>query len=161
MSGLKEEGKGGWVPKPVFLFYGLGDFCDLFDVVEKPWINPGDFMNAFHRPSLVERVAEIPQTGRIGDAELHRELVLGNRGSAGSEVEATFQTFDVQRSQGFHEGFLECPANAHGLSDAFHRGGQNSFCPRELLKCETRDLCDDIVEGRFKGGGGASGDVVF
>ncbi len=52
------------------------------------------------------------------------------------------------------------PADGHGFTNRFHRGGQAGLGARELLESEARYFGDDIVNGRFKTGWRHLGDVI-
>ena len=71
LSGLKEKGKGGRVSEPTLFFDRLGDFCNLFQVIQEPWVDFSNFVDSFDRPSLVEGVADIPNSGGMRCAELN------------------------------------------------------------------------------------------
>ncbi len=118
-------------------------------------------MDSFNRPSPVEGVADIPDSGRVRGAELNGQLILGHRRGAGSQVETTLQATDVQGAKGFHERLLKGSAYSHSLADTLHGGCQDGIRTRELFKGETRNFGHNVVESGFEGGRGGSGDIVL
>ena len=64
-------------------------------------------------------------------------------------------------AQAFLNGFLEGASDGHHLAYALHAGAQLVVHAVELGEVPTRNLANDIVEGRFKEGAGGLGDGVF
>ena len=52
-------------------------------------------MDSLYRPTLVESMADIPDTGRVRGAKLNGELIFGNGCRAGPEVEPTLKAFNI------------------------------------------------------------------
>ena len=159
--GFAEKRKSGRVAEPGLLFKLAGDFRDFADVIEKPGINGGDLMNLLEGPTLIQGVTQIPEPGGVGGAEKIGELILGNWRGAGAEIKPTLLALEVEGAKGLHEGFAKGAADAHGLADAFHGGGQDGFGSREFLESKTGNFGDHIIEGGFEGGRGFPGDIVL
>ena len=71
LSGLKEKWKEGRVSEPTLFFHRLGNFCNLFQVIQEPGVDFCNFVDSFDRPSLVEGVADIPNSGWMRCAKLN------------------------------------------------------------------------------------------
>ena len=56
----------------------------------------------------------------------------------------------LERAQAFLERLFEGPADRHGLADRLHRRSQRRVGSRKFFKSKTRDLRNDIINGRLK-----------
>ena len=97
----------------------------------------------------------------MGDAELVGELIFRYGCGACAEIQASLAPLEIQGTESLHEGFAEGTANSHGLTHAFHGGGEDRLRPGEFFKSEAGDLGHDVVEGGLEAGGGFPGNVVF
>ena len=71
------------------------------------------------------------------------------------------ETFDLQTTQRFLQGFLEGAANSHRFTHAFHLRGQSRIGLREFFEGETWDFDDAIIDCRLETGRRFAGNVVF
>ena len=56
---------------------------------------------------------------------------------------------------------FEATTDGHHLTDRFHAGAQLARNPLEFTEVPTRNLADNVVEGRFEAGGCAFGHGIF
>ena len=163
LLGLAEEREVGLhtlkIPgRADFIFVG-GQFLQ---VAEKPGVDAGQLIELFDSPSAFQSGPHLEHTFAVGALQESGQFLVvqaleGLVAPVGAETEAS----GLQGPQRLLKGLLEGPADAHGLSDALHLGGERGVGAGELLECEARDFCDHVVDGGFEAGGCFASDVVL
>ena len=143
----------------------LDDFGEL---TQKPRIDFGRLVHLLDRPAAVERAEHIPHAPIVR----HGETLAAAAASVSPSVPAMPSVLsprlreqqaaasELERPHALHERFLERPANRHRLADRLHLRRQRPIGLRELLEVPSRDLDDDVVDGRLEAGGREARDVV-
>ena len=67
----------------------------------------------------------------------------------------------ANHTESFLQCFLKGAPNSHHFAYTFHRRAEFAFHASELRQVPTRNLANDIVEGRFEECAGGPGDRVF
>src|SRR5262245_56010099 len=79
----------------------------------------------------------------------------------GFAVAAQAAAADLQRAQAFLQAFLERAPDGHCFADAFHLRGERGVSLREFLEGKSRNLGDDVINGRLEARRRFTRDVVF
>jgi len=134
---------------------------DLLQVRDKPRIDGRQPADLLDRHPSAEGGTEVEQPVWVGDSQalddlLHRQRREVPPATVGAQPEPA----DLEGAQTLLEGFLEGPADGHGLAHGLHLRGECPVGAGELLECPPRDLHDAVVDGRLEGSRGLAGDVV-
>ena len=106
---------------------------------------PSPLERAKHRPH--------PPVGRNRQRLLQRRGVLVLERLARRRLpEQAAALAELERSERLEKGFLERPADRHGLADRLHLRRQRAIGLRKLLERPARHLDDDVVDGRLERG---------
>ena len=115
------------------------DINNLFNLREKPRIDPGELLYFFQAKTLRKSIAHVPDALRARLTEFFFEY-LAVFGFFIHAVDADFQS-----AQGFLKRLLEGTTNRHHLTHRFHLRGEMTIRLRKLLEGEARHFGDDII----------------
>src|ERR1700730_17221053 len=138
---------------------------DLSNILQKPWVDPGEFVKSADRESGQQCVADEEDSIPRGVYELALDFfhIPSARVSARFTiltVRPEAESTNLKGSERFLQRFLKRSADGHRLADAFHLGGESRISLGKFFKSETRNLDHAIVNHRFKTGRSFAGDVV-
>ena len=145
--------------RPHFLL----DLHDLRELIEKPDVNLRDLVQFGDRKPCLEGIPQVPDPIRICDGDSGLDLIEGWLPRAAPEilaVAAESKGTDLEASQSLLESLFKGAADRHRLAHALHLRGEPAVSLRKLLKGESWDLHNDVVDGRFEAGFRLLRDVV-
>ena len=146
----------GHVGDTVVLFELALDADDVFELLEEPFVDPGQLVDAFDRVALFERVGDHEDAFVGGMRERLVDVDAGERLVRDEPVHAL-----SDHAQPFLDHLFEAAPDGHHLADRFHAGAQLARDAFELAEIPARNLADDVVESRFEAGGRTLRDGVF
>src|SRR6056297_4064563 len=126
----------------------LDDFQDL---VKKPRVDARQKLDFIEAHAAPEGFGNVENAFRAGLAQFTLEQGLGIQVGVLLQrqlVEAI--QAHLQAAQGLLQRFLEGAADRHRLADRLHLGRQSTTGGRELFERETRDLRNNVIDGRFE-----------
>ena len=139
--------------------FHLGLFLDQFlHLAQEPRVELGDLVDAINAHAGAQGVSRHQQAVRrraaqgsldFLDAGANQMLNLVKTGQAGFKA-----------AQRLLHTFLPVAADGHHLAHRLHGGAEQILRTLELFKGKTRNLGDDIVDGRLERGRGGAGDIV-
>ena len=131
---------------------------DLIDLAQEPWIVEGDGSHFLDAHTLAEGLRDLEQAVGRAARERGGYDVLGLAFELRHAVEPVETRF--QPPQRLLHRFLEIASDRHDFADALHRGRKVIGRALELLEGETRDLGDDVIDGRLETRRCRAGDLV-
>ena len=136
---------------------GKSDVTDLVlginqirNLHQKPTINAGEFGDIIIGVAMAQRIGDIQQTIRTRHAQLVAQIIAVY--IARNRAANLIQSIDagLKPSQRLLQRLLERAAHGHHLANRLHLCRQAITGPRELFKCEARNLGNNIVDGRLE-----------
>ncbi len=138
-------------------------FDNLGEVIEKPRIDPREFINPLRCHAALERITQVPYALRTGPRKFLLDLFFVGLAVGSPQVAAVAaktEATDLQTSQCFLKRFLERAADGHRLADAFHLRRECVVGLGEFFKRKPWNLRHDVVDGWLKTSGRLTSDVV-
>ncbi len=138
----------------------LRDLVHELDLVQEPAVNLGGLIHLLNGCSSTQSLLGLNQTALGWALDLLKQLIqLGARRNRTVPVEvgASF----VNRTKRLAQCLGEVTSQGHCFSNRLHGGGQRVICSWELLKRETRNLNNHVVDGWLKRSRSGTGDVVL
>ena len=140
---------------------------DLPELMDKPGIDSGQFVDGFNRHTLQKRIAQVKYALRIGRGQFLIDFRSGRQtvfdeGVCGGifAVSAQSMPADFQRAQPLLEGFFKCSADGHCFAHGFHRCRQKIRRFGKFFKGPARHFDHTVIQGRFKRSQRLTGNIV-
>ena len=131
---------------------------DLADAGEEPGVELGDGEDLGVGQPLAHRLGDHPDAvGRLHRQRLHHRGLV--RRALDIDLVETGEP-GFHRGQRLLQRLVDGAADRHDLAHRFHRRGELGLGAGEFLEGETRDLGDDVIDGRLEARGRHLGDVV-
>ncbi|KAH0294696.1 carbamoyl-phosphate synth, partial [Aureobasidium sp. EXF-3399] len=152
LLGLSEERRGNIAD--LLGAHQLAKLAQSLELAQEPLVNLGQL------PDLVDGVARVHGISDGKHSLVRRSLqLLVDRHESVGLLEA--EVANIDSTDSLLNGFFECSSNAHDFTNTLHGGAEESGDASELFQIPTRNLDDNVVEGRLEAGAGNLGDSVL
>ena len=137
---------------------GVLHLHDLFEGSEEQFSDHGHFMQFFYAHAAAQQFKNRIDVIVPECCDIVKQLVVGIAVKLG---QAEMTHAGLERAHGLEAAFFQSGADTHHFAGRLHLGAEGVGRVGKFIKGESREFCDDIVEGWFdRGGAAGDGDLI-